>query len=327
MPSLVALAGTGAVKFVVAQPDRPKGRGRPLAAPPVKQCALDLGLGCMQTERPNAPGAIGALEGLAPDLFVVVAFGAILSPELLAVPRLGSINLHASLLPEYRGASPIQAALLDGRNETGNTTLWIDEGLDSGDMILRRALAIGPDETAGGLSARLAQDGAVLLAETIERVARGDAPRTSQDPARATMTKKVRKVDGLLDFKKPAREVHDRARAMTPWPGAIAGFAGQPVRFERTRLWASGAGEVGGAGGERDAERVRAASGATDPGAILGPGPSGGLVVACGEGAIEEMRVRPAGRNEMDAQAWWLGLRSGTGATACFSTLRPEELS
>ncbi len=309
MPSLDALARTGAVRLVVAQPDRPKGRGRALAAPPVKERALELGLGCLQTERPNAPGAIGALRGVAPDLFVVVAYGAILSPELLAVPRLGSINLHASLLPEYRGASPIQAALLDGRSETGNTTQWIAEGLDSGDVILQRALAIGPDETAGELSTRLAQDGAALLLETVERVAKDDAPRVSQDHARATLTKKVRKEHGLIDFTKSAREVHNRARAMTPWPGAIAGFAGQPVRFERTQI------------------ATAAVAAVAKPGAILGAGEHGGLIVACGEGAIEVLRVRPAGRNEMDAQDWWRGLRSSGKDGARFEVLRREELS
>jgi methionyl-tRNA formyltransferase len=316
VPSLAALAARFDVALVVAQPDRPKGRGRVSAAPPVKERAFALGLPCMQVEKPNAPGAVAALARVEADLFVVVAYGALLSPALLAVPRLGCINLHASLLPSYRGASPIQAAILDGRGETGNTTMWMAEGLDTGDVIRQRALPIGPDETAGELSARLAADGAPLLVETIEQVEAGTAPRTPQDDAAATVTKKIRKADGRLDFAQPATAVHDRARAMTPWPGAQAEFDGTSVRFERTRVVAAGEAVQG-------AQDVR-----PEPGGILGEGPQSGLVVACGTGAIEVLRVRPAGRKDMNALDWWRGLRSGQGSTPRFITpSRDEEKS
>ncbi len=315
-PSLAAVAARFDVPLVVAQPDRPKGRGRALAAPPVTERAFTLGIPCLQVERPNAPGVIAALAKVEADLFVVVAYGAILSPALLAVPRLGCINRHASLLPAVRGASPIQAAILAGRAETGNTTMWMAEGLDTGDVILQRALPIGRDETAGELSARLADDGAALLVETIERIAAGDAPRTPQDDAAATVTKTIRKADGRLDFAQPAQAVHDRARAMSPWPGAQAEFDGASVRFERTRVLADGEAAEG-------AQDVR-----PEPGGILGEGPQGGLVVACGTGAIEVLRVRPAGRNDMDALDWWRGLRSGQGSTPRFITpSRDEEKS
>lgn len=310
VPSLEALAARFEVVLVVVQPDRPKGRGRAIAPPPVKARAFALGLPVIQVERPNRPGAVAALTEVHADLFVVVAYGAILSPALLAVPRLGCINLHASLLPAYRGASPIQAAILDGRAETGNTTMWMAAGLDTGDVILQRARAIGRDETAGELSARLAIDGAALLVETVERLAAGEAPRASQDEAAATLTKKIRKDDGALDFTAPAVRVHDRARAMTPWPGAQAAFEGGIVRFERTRVAGADAG----------------AAGAT-PGTIVGPGPAGGLVVACGEGFIEVLRVRPAGKNDMNALDWWRGLRSGTGSAPRFTTPSREEKS
>ena len=236
VPSLEALAARFEVALVVVQPDRPRGRGRAVAPPPVKARALELGLPVLQAERPNRPGTIGALTAVQADLFVVVAYGAILSPALLAAPRLGCVNLHASLLPAYRGASPIQAALLDGRATTGNTTMWMAEGLDTGDMILSREVAIGPDETAGELSARLAIDGAALLVATVEQIAAGTAPRAPQDKAQATVTKKIRKDDGALDFTAPAVRVHDRARAMTPWPGAQAMYEGTSIRFERTRV-------------------------------------------------------------------------------------------
>src|SRR5687767_10204342 len=289
------------VPLVVAQPDRPKGRGRALAAPPVKERAFTLGIPCLQVERPNAPGAIAALQKVEADLFVVVAYGAILSKELLAVPKLGAINLHASLLPAFRGASPIQAAILAGLEETGVTTMFMDEGLDTGDILLQEKLPIGPDETAGELSARLAEEGAKLLSSTVNEVAKGSPHRRPQDDARATVTKKIRKADGRLDFAQPARAVHDRARAMTPWPGAMAAFDGGLVRFERTRVAAG-------------------ADAAAEPGAILGEGDHGGLVVACGTGAIEVLRVRPAGRNDMDARDWWRGLRSGKGSAPRFTT-------
>ena len=238
------------------------------------------------------------------------------------MPRLGSVNLHASLLPDYRGASPIQAALLDGRAETGNTTLWIDEGLDTGDMILARALAIGPDETAGELSTRLAADGARLLVETVERIARGDAPRKRQDRARGSLTRKIRKEAGRLDFTRPAGEVHDRARAMTPWPGAVVAFAGQPVIFERTRLASFGA--VPSAGAGSTGTRADVSSERARPGAVLGTGAGGGLVVACGVGAIEVLRIRPAGKGSMEAAAWWRGLRLPPGAEDRFTTYEGE---
>ncbi len=311
VPSLEAVAARFDVALVVAQPDRPRGRGREIAPPPVKARAFELGLPVLQVEKPNRPGVVAAFSAVQADLFVVVAYGALLSPSLLAVPRLGCINLHASLLPAYRGASPIQSAILDGRAATGNTTMWMAEGLDTGDVILSRELVIGPDETAGELSSRLAIDGAALLVTTIEQIEAGTAPRTPQDEAGATSTKKIRKEDGALDFTASALRVHDRARAMTPWPGAQAMYEGTPIRFERTRVAPGAADGTGG----RDAA----------PGTILGPGPEDGLVVACGEGWLEVLRVRPAGKNEMNALDWWRGLRTGTGSAPRFSTPSREE--
>jgi methionyl-tRNA formyltransferase len=309
VPALEATAARFEVLLVVAQPDRPKGRGRALAAPPVKTAAIERGLAAMQVESPNRPAALAALRALRPDLFVVVAYGAILSKELLAIPKLGAINLHASLLPKYRGASPIQAALLDGRAETGVSTMWMDEGLDTGDVIQARALSIGSEENAGELSARLATAGAALLVETLEAVEQGKATRTPQDSAGASVTKKIKKSAGLLDFAQPARRVHDVARAMTPWPGATALFGGEPVRFARTRI------------------APEASANGKPPGAVLGPGPSGGLLVACAEGALEVLRVTPAGKAEMDAQAWWRGLRIDEADAPRFTTPRSEEPS
>jgi methionyl-tRNA formyltransferase len=308
LPSLEAVAGRARLQAVVAQPDRPKGRGREVSSPPVKLRAHELGLTVLQAERPNLPGTIGALKGLRPDLFVVVAYGAILSPELLAVPKLGAINLHASLLPELRGASPIQQAILEGRTETGNSTMWMAEGLDTGDVIFQRAVAIGPNETAGELSARLARDGAALLVETLEAIVRGEAPRKPQDEARATLTKKIRKRDGALDFAEPAQRVHDRVRAMTPSPGAVAAFSGQKVRFEKTIV--------------SDPDTPAGA-----PGTVLGESIAGALRVACGRGTIDILDVRPAGKASMDARAWWRGTRADLATKPKFERVRDEETS
>jgi len=303
VPALGAALRHDEVVLVAAQPDRPKGRGRALAAPHVKAAALAHGLPVLQVESPNRPGVLGALGALAPDLFVVVAYGAILSRALLAVPRLGAINLHGSLLPAYRGASPIQAAIADGLARTGVSTMWMDEGLDTGDVIFEEPVPIGPDQTAGELSETLATVGAELLASTLRAIERGDAPRAPQDGARATLTKRLKKRDGFVDFTLPAPRVHDRARAMTPWPGAVAEFEGERVRLDRTHV-AAGKGAAG---------------------AVLGPGPLGGLLVACGEGAIEVTRVTPPGRPEMDAAAWWRGLRRKDDAPAHFATPREED--
>ncbi len=308
VPALEAVAARFDVALAIAQPDRPKGRGRALAAPPVKTSALAHGIGCLQVESPNHPATLSALAALRADLFVVVAYGAILSPELLEAPRLGCINLHASLLPQFRGASPIQAAILAGKHETGASTMWMDEGLDTGDVILSRALAIKPDETAGELSVRLAIDGAALLVETLDAVAGGAAPRTPQEHAHATLTKKIRKSDGFLDFAQPAPALHDRARAMTPWPGATAWFEGEPVRFTRTRVLPAAAAIAPAA-----------------PGTILGPGPSGGIVVECATGALEVLRLTAAGKPDMEAQAWWRGLRISDGVAPRFTTPRSEQ--
>jgi methionyl-tRNA formyltransferase len=309
LPSLEAVATHARLLAAVAQPDRPKGRGREVAPPPVKTRAIELGVPVLQAERPNLPGTIAALSALRAELFVVVAYGAILSPELLGVPKQGAINLHASLLPEFRGASPIQQAILEGRAETGNSTMWMAQGLDTGDVILQRALAIGPDETAGELSARLATDGAALLIETLEAVARGDAPRTKQDDARATLTKKIKKSDGALDFAQPARSVHDRARAMTPWPGAFASFAGQIVRFEKTRV--------------SDADAAQSAA----PGTIVEGISDGGLRIACGRGTIDVLELRPSGKSTMNAQAWLRGTRVDLASRPRFERAKDEETS
>jgi methionyl-tRNA formyltransferase len=247
----------------------------------------------MKPEDPNATESRDAIAALRPDLFAVVAFGAILSPLLLGIPRLGSINLHGSLLPDYRGASPVQRALWDGRPWTGVTTLWMDEGIDTGDLLLQRWTAIEPGEDAGRLAERLAALGGPLLAESLCRAANGDAPRVAQDRSAGSYARKLSKADGIVDWALDAVTVWNHQRAMTPWPGAVTGFGGRRLLLIRCRPFdllasAAPAGRIVGV----DAEGVR---------------------VACGRGTLLLERVKPESRGEMDAAEWARGVRIQVG--------------
>ncbi len=297
VPPLAALAEAGhAPALVYVQPDRPAGRGRKPAAPPVKAWALAQGLPVEQPADPNGPTGLALARQLAPDLFVVVAYGCILSPGLLAVPRLGAINLHASLLPEYRGASPVAHAILDGRAETGVTTLWMNEGIDTGDVILQRRVAIGPEETAGELTAKLSREGGALIVETVRAVERGNAPRTPQDRAAGSYARKLRKEDGAIDWTQDAEHIARHVRAMTPWPGASTGLDTGGGKWLRVQV-----------------ERARAVVGPA--GAVSGTVrlDRGRLVVACGRDGLELVAVRPAGSTTLPATDWWRGLRLEEG--------------
>jgi methionyl-tRNA formyltransferase len=293
VPSLEAVAQACDVVRVVTQPERPKGRGMQPGPSPVAAAAARLGLECVAPEDPRAPEVRDALAALGADLFAVVAFGAILTPALLAVPRLGAINLHASLLPDYRGASPIQAALRDGRCATGVTTLWMDEGVDTGDRILQRWAAIAPDEDAGALSERLARLGAPLLAESLRLAHAGAAPRHPQDRARGSYAKKLRKEDGVLDWSRDAAALAHHVRAMTPWPGAAAWHHGRRLQIVR-------------------ATPLHLLDCEAAPGAVIDTGRDG-VDVACGTGCLRLARVKPEGRSEMDAADWARGTRLAAG--------------
>ena len=294
VPSLHAVHAACEVVVVVTQPDRGRGRGRTLAPSDVAAAAGALGLTVLKPANVNAPEVVDALKAPAPELFAVVAFGSLLKPPLLAVPKLGSINLHGSLLPAYRGAAPVQHALWDGLEETGVTTMWIDEGLDTGDMILERSTTIEPGETAGQLSARLAELGAPLLAESVVLAHQGRAPRTPQPAEGASYAKKMKKQDGWIRFDAPARAIWNRQRAVTPWPGATVEHAGHPLRIEACAPVRE--------------DRVREA-----PGTVLAV-TRDGVDVACAPGVLRLMRVRPASRPAMAASDWARGARIEPGA-------------
>ena len=294
VPALRAVAGACDVALVVTQPDRPKGRGRTLAGSAVALEAERLALPVEKPADMKSAAVRDRLAALAPDLFAVVAFGAILSPALLAVPRLGAVNLHGSLLPDYRGASPVQRALWDGRAFSGVTTLFMDEGVDTGDLILQRWLAIEPADHAGTLAAKLAELGAPLLAESLLLVAAAKAPRRPQAGAAGSYARKLRKQDGIVDWALDAATVWNRQRAVTPWPGATTACEGR-------RLLVTGAWPHHRLAVPETAGTVLAVT-------------REGVMVACDPGVLLVTRVKPEGRAEMGAAEWAHGARLAAGA-------------
>ena len=230
LPSLRQLIAAHDVVAVVTQPDRPAGRSKQLKASPVKQLAASTGIPTLQPRRIREPGTMQALAGLDADLFVVVAFGQILPQAVLDIPRQGTLNVHASLLPRWRGAAPIQAAIRAGDAESGVTIMLLDAGLDTGPVLSRHALALERDETGQSLHDRLALLGADLLSQTLPRYLAGDIAPQPQDEALATYAPQLKKSDGRIDWTRPAAEIERLARAFTPWPGTFTQWKGQQLK-------------------------------------------------------------------------------------------------
>ncbi len=274
------------VSLVVTQPDRPKGRGRQVAASPVKACAERHGLPLFQPERIRRPECVERLRQEGADVMVVVGYGQIIPQAIIDLPRLGIINVHASLLPKYRGAAPIQWAVAQGETVTGVTTMRIDAGLDTGDMLLKAEVEIGPEETAAELSPRLARAGAELLVRTLAGLEAGTIAPQPQDHAQATLAPMLKKEDGLIEWSWPARAVHNRVRGMQPWPGAYTTFRGQTLQIWRTRL-------------REDA---------APPGVLRKIGRT--LVAGCGGGGgVELLEVQLEGKKRMSGEAFANGQR------------------
>jgi len=219
------------VEGVVTQPDRPRGRGQQTASSPVKDAALEAGISVYQPEKIKSESAHDYLMRVAPDVVVIIAYGQIIPARLIAIPRLGWINLHASLLPKYRGAAPINWAIVNGETRTGLTTMRIDAGLDTGPVLLKHETAIGPDETMPELTARLAEAGAPLMAETLRKLERGEIAPTPQDNSQATLAPPLKKEDGRIDWFLPAPKIYNRIRGLQPWPGAFTNFRGATCRI------------------------------------------------------------------------------------------------
>src|ERR1035441_6879803 len=289
VPTLEALVEAAhEVAAVLTQPDRPSGRGQNAAASPVKQAALRLGLTVYQPERVRRPEAVEYLRGMASDAMVVVGYGQIIPQAAIDLAPLGIINVHASLLPKYRGAAPIQWAIARGETRTGVTTMRIDAGLDTGDMLLKAETEIGPEENAVELGVRLAAMGADLLVETLEGLRAGRIVAVKQDHAEATLAPLLKKEDGAIEWSEPARAIHNRVRGLQPWPGAQTGFRGVPLHLWKTK--------------RSDAPH----GGEQLPGRFLSLKP---LVVACGEGSLELLQVQLEGRKRISAADFANGQR------------------
>jgi methionyl-tRNA formyltransferase len=279
LPTLEGLIEAGVdLRAVFTQPDRPKGRGKQLAMPPVKILAQRRGIAVHQPLKLRDPSVVSELQALAPDLIVVVAYGQILPKSVLAIPRYGCINVHASLLPRYRGAAPINKAVMDGEEVTGVTTMLMDVGLDTGDMLVGHSTPIGFEETAGELHDRLALLGRAAMEETLARLCAGTLKCEPQDDAQSSYAPMLKKEDGRIDWKKSAAELHNLVRGLDPWPGAYTYLDGELLKLART-LPEPGEGE---------------------PGVVIAAGPEG-VRIACGEGVLRVRELQLPGKKRLPA--------------------------
>jgi len=286
VPSLRSLYGSMGVQAVVTQPDRPAGRGRALSPPPVKVEALSLGIPVIQPEKLSHPDAVGQLHSWSPDVIVVVAFGQILKPEVLDLPKYGCLNVHGSLLPRWRGAAPIQAAILAGDTRSGITIMKMDPGVDTGPILRQRPIPISPDDTGGSLFSKLASLGAELLIETLPDYLAGKILPQAQDERLASYAPLLKKGDGLLDFHRPVEELLRVVRAFNPWPGAYLLWEGQSLKIHRARP-----GSRQGTPGER---------------LVLAGMPA----LAAADGVLILEEVQPAGKKPMPGSSFLAGARN-----------------
>jgi methionyl-tRNA formyltransferase len=286
VPSLDALAEVAEIVGVVCQPDKPSGRGMTLTPPPVKVRAQGRGLEVIQPTKLRTGDVADWMRARSADVALVVAYGRILPKDVLEAPRLGCVNVHASLLPKYRGAAPITWAVVDGEPETGVTLMQLDIGMDTGPMLAKYPLAIGADETAGELGVRLGLLGADVVRRELPRFVAGELTPEAQDDAQATLARMLTKDDGRVDFTKPARRVHDHVRGMSPWPGAFTTLREKKVKILATNVAA--AAPPGRAGEVVLADKAH-------------------LVVSCGEGAVELVTVQLEGKRAVRGVEWVMG--------------------
>jgi len=274
---------------VVTQPDRPRGRGQEVHSSPVKGAAIAAGVSVYQPEKIRADEAYEYFKRLAPDAVVIIAYGQIIPPRLIAIPRLGWINLHASLLPKYRGAAPINWAIVNGETRTGLTTMLIDAGLDTGPMLLKYETEIGPDETAPELTERLASAGARLMLETLRKLDRKEIEPTLQDHSQASLAPPLKKEDGRIDWWLSARKIYNRIRGLQPWPGAFTTFRGK-----NCQIWG---------------KPLKPISAGGMPGIML-PTQEDGLLVICGGNTVLRVEcVQLEGRKQVTDREFMNGAR------------------
>lgn len=289
--SLKSLIAAGyEIGAVVTQPDRPKGRsGKPVFSP-VKEVALQAGIPVLQPEKIKRPEETARLLEYPADIYVIAAFGQILSKEILEQPRLGCINVHASLLPRYRGASPIQRVILDGEKSTGITIMQMNEGLDTGDILYTKSIDLAPDETFETLHDRLMVLGGEALIEALPLIEAGKLTPVKQDDSLSCYAPLIKKEDGLIDWKRSSDEIYSQIRAFNPWPGAFTYSSGRMLK-----IW--------------EAQPV---SGSGRPGEILGTDKDS-FTVACGSGAMKILSLQPEGKKRMETSAYLLGNKTESG--------------
>ncbi|MBQ2092954.1 MAG: methionyl-tRNA formyltransferase [Ruminococcus sp.] len=290
VPALEKLAQSPdyTVAAVFTQPDKPKGRKMVMTPPDVKVCAEKLGIPVFQPSSMRSEEAYNSLKELNPDVIVVAAYGQILPKAVLDLPKFGCVNIHGSLLPKYRGAAPIQQSVLDGEKVTGVTTMLMDVGLDTGDILLKAETEIGENETAGELFDRLAVLGGELIVQTLDKLKKGEITPQKQDESLATHTSKISKELCPIDFNKSAFEVHNKVRGLNPWPVAVTEIAGKTVKVYSSRV-----SDMSGAAGT-----------------ILSLKP---FVVACGDKSVELIEIQPQGKKRMTAQAFLAGHKLNIG--------------
>lgn len=290
VPALEKLAQSPdyTVAAVFTQPDKPRGRKMVMTPPDVKVCAEKLGIPVFQPSSMRSEETYNSLKELNPDVIVVAAYGQILPKAVLDLPKFGCVNIHGSLLPKYRGAAPIQQSVLDGEKVTGVTTMLMDVGLDTGDILLKAETEIGENETAGELFDRLAVLGGELIVETLDKLKKGEITPQKQDESLATHTSKISKELCPIDFNKSAFEVHNKVRGLNPWPVAVTEIAGKTVKVYSSRV-----SDMSGAAGT-----------------ILSLKP---FVVACGDKSVELIEIQPQGKKRMTAQAFLAGHKLNIG--------------
>ncbi|HVM97094.1 MAG TPA: methionyl-tRNA formyltransferase [Candidatus Acidoferrales bacterium] len=292
VPSLeMLLRGPEEVVGVVCQPDRPAGRGQHLTQPPVKQTAVAAGIPVLQPTKVRTPDFLEALRAWTPDLIIVAAYGRILPTSVLELPEHGCINVHASLLPKYRGAAPIQWSLINGDTQTGVTIMQMSEEMDAGDILLQHATDIGPEETYGELQTRLGRLGAQTLRAALDELSAGRLRRTPQDPALVTMAPMIKKEDGRIDWQLPAAVLACRVRGFNPWPSATTTLNGKLLKIHRAHATSGGTGESGG----------------TVVSIV------GGIGIACGDGILIIDELQLEGRKPLAAAQFVRGGTVGVG--------------
>jgi len=293
VPSLDRLSKSSDYEIlaVVTQPDRPHGRGGRMSASPVKSAALELGLTVLQPEKVRAKEFVAQMRELAPDALVVAAFGQLIPQRLLDVPRLGGINVHGSLLPRWRGAAPMQYCLMAGDAETGVTTMQMDAGLDTGDILMKAVLPLTDEDNLGTVESKLSEIGANLLIDTLEALERGDCPGIPQDPSLVTVAPSLPPDIGALDWSRPARELHNLVRGVTPKPGAHCFWQGKRLKVVRTGVTTESAIEYG----------------------VVQTVDAQGITVGTGAEALRLIDVQPESRAVMPASAWARGARITPG--------------